>query len=179
MSDANYTYNPLPESSETVVTERRELASRGSRLGAAMLDSLAFGVCYIPMLVLIPLGTNAFDGDGFGTGGVVSIIVIALAGLLFIGMAIVQLVFMYKRSQSIGKRLLGLIVCDRDTGLRASPGKNIGMRTMLNGVISSVPYLGSVYGLVDALFIFGEEKRCLHDLLANTIVARARASDFD
>jgi uncharacterized RDD family membrane protein YckC len=33
-----------------------------------------------------------------------------------------------------------------------------------------IPVIGPLFGLVNVLFIFGEERRCLHDLAANTIV---------
>jgi len=39
----------------------------------------------------------------------------------------------------------------------------------VNSLISIVP----LYGLVDALFIFGESRQCLHDRLADTFVINA------
>jgi len=37
-------------------------------------------------------------------------------------------------------------------------------------LVSQVPQVGGLIGLVDILFIFGKERRCLHDLLAGTRV---------
>jgi uncharacterized RDD family membrane protein YckC len=45
---------------------------------------------------------------------------------------------------------------------------NVLLRGVVNGLLSIIP----LYGLVDALFIFREDKRCLHDLIAGTIVVR-------
>ena len=41
---------------------------------------------------------------------------------------------------------------------------------MLGWVIASVPLVGSLYALVDALLIFRSSRKCLHDTIADTIV---------
>jgi hypothetical protein len=54
-----------------------------------------------------------------------------------------------------------------------NPGFNrvIVMRGIVNGILSNIPF----YVLVDVLFIFGSEQRCLHDLIAKTKVVQAGA----
>jgi hypothetical protein len=37
-------------------------------------------------------------------------------------------------------------------------------------LIGMIPYVGWIFSLADPLFIFGESRRCLHDMLADTIV---------
>ena len=49
-------------------------------------------------------------------------------------------------------------------------GSTIGMRYLLNGVLGQIP----LYSFIDALFIFGKEKRCIHDYLARTVVIAYR-----
>ncbi|MEA2700447.1 MAG: hypothetical protein QOI66_4718, partial [Myxococcales bacterium] len=44
------------------------------------------------------------------------------------------------------------------------------LRGVVNGIISAIPYLGGLYALVDALFIFRDDRRCIHDLIAGTRV---------
>jgi uncharacterized RDD family membrane protein YckC len=70
--------------------------------------------------------------------------------------------------QSIAKRMLGIKVVRAD-GSPIKIGRLFWMRNFLNTLISFIP----LYGLVDALFIFGESRQCLHDKLADTIVVRA------
>ncbi len=40
----------------------------------------------------------------------------------------------------------------------------------LNGLISAIPCIGSIYAIVDICFILREDRRCVHDLLAQTCV---------
>lgn len=44
------------------------------------------------------------------------------------------------------------------------------LRSFVNGLIGAIPCIGSIYALVDIVFIFREDRRCLHDLLASTVV---------
>ena len=36
-----------------------------------------------------------------------------------------------------------------------------------------VPFIGGFYSIIDSLMIFGEQRRCIHDYIADTIVIRA------
>ncbi|WP_375743638.1 RDD family protein [Corallococcus interemptor] len=69
---------------------------------------------------------------------------------------------------SLGKRLLGIRVVRRD-GLPAEVWR-IALRNALPMALCS--YCGW-FGLVDALFIVGEDRRCLHDWVAGTRVVKA------
>ena len=46
---------------------------------------------------------------------------------------------------------------------------NVLLRTVLNWIIALVPF----YALVDVLFIFRNDQRCIHDLIAGTKVIKA------
>ncbi|MGW5266135.1 RDD family protein [Microbispora sp. NPDC004025] len=79
--------------------------------------------------------------------------------------------------QTPGKRLYRLKVVAAATG--ATPAhRQVGIRTLVHPLLSSAaPYLGPVLYLVDALWIFGDPgRRCLHDVIAGTVVVDVPAS---
>ncbi len=84
--------------------------------------------------------------------------------------AIVQIVLISIRGQSLGKMMLGIqIVRYVD---EENPGflRAIVLRAFVPGLIGSIPYIGMLFSLLDALFIFRADKRCLHDHIADTKV---------
>jgi uncharacterized RDD family membrane protein YckC len=75
------------------------------------------------------------------------------------------------RGQTVGKMALGLRIV-RPDGTPASAGRVIGLRYVLPYVLTPFTMLAAVYGIVDALMIFRANRRCLHDLIADTIVVK-------
>jgi uncharacterized RDD family membrane protein YckC len=68
----------------------------------------------------------------------------------------------------MGKRLLEIRVV-RSDGAQASLGRIFLLRNVVNGLLGFIP----LYALVDVLFIFSEQRQCIHDRLADTIVVKA------
>jgi uncharacterized RDD family membrane protein YckC len=174
---ANNNYAP-PKSTVADITssdESAEKATRGARFGASFIDGLLFGLPFLPSyLAAIPTvmhqgrpGMPAMWGAVAATGGR---FYFALIAVLCIGAVTAALV--YKNGQTIGKKLLNIKVVRKD-GSRASFGRIFGLRYLLNSLIGFIPLLGGLYALVDVLFIFGAEKRCCHDYIADTIVVQA------
>ena len=134
------------------------LAERGTRLAAAIVDSIVFmGMVYVPLILSFLTHSDVMPAVGLG-------------GAL-IGFAVwVWLSIRYMRSngQSIGKKLLSIKVV-RSDGSPVSLGRLIWLRNVVNWLISIIP----LYGIIDSLFIFGDSRQCLHDKLADTIVVKA------
>ena len=124
------------------------LASRGSRLLAAIVDSAAFLVVWlIAFLVKEP----------------------ALFFIGLIGLAAYQMYLLSAQGQTIGKNIMSIKIVKCDTGDNGGFVTNVLLRGILNAIISFVP----LYSLVDILFIFRDDRRCIHDLIANTRVVEA------
>ena len=95
---------------------------------------------------------------------------VALAVLGGLALIATQIYLLVTRSQTIGKYFLKTQIVDFNTGVRSDFVQCFLIRSLLNGVIGAVPCLGAIYGIVDICFIFREDKRCIHDLMAKTCV---------
>jgi uncharacterized RDD family membrane protein YckC len=143
-----------------------EPAGRGTRLVAAILDGIIMVVMiYLPMVV--GLGVNAAQSHGSPhvhispIGGL-----LAMAGL--IAWIWLTVLFVSRNGQSIAKKMMGIKVV-RSDGSPASLGRIFWLRNVVNTLLGILP----LYGLVDALLIFGDARQCVHDKIADTIVIKA------
>jgi uncharacterized RDD family membrane protein YckC len=168
-------YSPPKANLEGGVALPGELAaaSAGSRLGAVFVDGLLFLpagiVAGIIAFVMRPPTGQPSPAPGMGAivGGV-------LAGLYVLALAIVQIVMLSTRGQTIGKRAMKVRVVKLDG---SAPGfvHAVLLRVIVNALPSAIPLIGSLYGLIDILFIFRADRRCIHDLIAGTRVVIANA----
>jgi uncharacterized RDD family membrane protein YckC len=144
-----------------------EPASRGIRLGAAMLDTVIILVLMLPILIAAEFNPLALmDPSAFTSiSGLVT--VIGTTGLL-----IVTIVLVHRNGQTVGKKLLAIKVV-RSDGSRASLRRIFLLRNLVNAIPSAIPLVGNFYGLLDHVFIFGDKRQCLHDKIADTIVVNA------
>ena len=147
-----------------------ERASRGTRLGAAMLDTLIVFALFLP--VLISIGFNPAAWASVAAIENISGPPFFISCLLAVGWIVMTVVLVKRNSQTIGKKLLGIKVV-RSDGSHASLGRIFWLRNVVNTIPSFIPIVGNVYGLVDSLMIFTEKQQCLHDKIADTIVIRA------
>lgn len=126
-----------------------ELASRGTRLGAALIDGLIGAVPYA--LVVMETLPSAVRYLG----------VAALAALV-----VYQIHSVGTRGQTIGKRLLSIRVVLKDTDRNGGFVVNVLKRGLITGLLNFIPG----FFLVDSLFIFREDRRCVHDFIGGTSV---------
>jgi uncharacterized RDD family membrane protein YckC len=75
--------------------------------------------------------------------------------------------------QTIGKKIVGIRIVDLDNNVPAL-AKILGLRYLPTRAAALIPIMGSIYSLVDALFIFFPNRRCLHDLIAGTKVVKVK-----
>ncbi len=138
------------------------LASRGSRLSAAIIDGLAAFVAFLPGMGAL-MSANSESGAGAG------LIVMALA---LLGLGGYQLYLLTTQGQTIGKKMMSIRIVRYDDGDLPGFVKAVLMRSMVPSMIGQfIPF----FGLVDVLWIFGSEQRCVHDLIAGTKVVDANS----
>jgi uncharacterized RDD family membrane protein YckC len=145
--------------------ETSELAGRGIRLGAYVLDSVIASALIILPFALV--GGFSAPLDASGEAQIAPSALIA-GSLGFIVWAAITIRYVVRNGQSIAKKLLGIKVVRTD-GSKASLGRIFWLRNVVNAVLGMIPF----YGLIDALVIFSESRQCIHDKLADTIVVMA------
>lgn len=144
-------------------------ASRGKRLGAAVLDGFTGLIWLLPMFWGVAMRGRVGSGlkPGAGMTGL-----IALGFVLLAGVMIINGVLLYRRGQTIGKRVFDIAILRTD-GTRAALTRVVFLRALPIKMVLRLPFFSLLFWplwLVDALMIFRDDRRCLHDLIADTIV---------
>jgi uncharacterized RDD family membrane protein YckC len=108
-------------------------------------------------------------GNWEGAFSPVGAILCGIGALVYIA---ITAYLVYKNGQTMGKKIVGIKVVRSDRS-RASVARIFWLRNFVNGLPGAIPYVGNLYQLVDALFIFGESRQCIHDKIADTVVVKA------
>lgn len=132
------------------------VASRGARFFGAVLDTLVMMVLISPAVFLSDF---ARDTSQFYLYALVP-------WLIYVA---VQWTLIATSGQSIGKKLVGTKIVKLD-GSDCGFVHGVILRSWIMTALNAIPVLGNLIALFDALWIFGHESRCLHDLIAGTRV---------
>jgi uncharacterized RDD family membrane protein YckC len=143
-----------------------ELATRGQRLGAALLDSLIGLVFGVPLMYTA--GFFDYMGRGQKPPFGLTLLLTAAGFVIFV---LVHGYFLKRDGQTIGKKLVGTRIATLDDGI-PSFSKLIGARYFPVTCIALIPTVGQFLSMVDSLFVFRSDRRCVHDLIAGTKVVK-------
>ena len=154
-----------PESDLTIdETLNMEKADRGTRLGAVIIDSIVMIFLVVPIILFSEIFTSGIYFDGYLSE--------VLSGLLgIVVFALINYKLLVTNGQTIGKKALNIRIIDEQTG-KLARGYSLLKRYGFYFFVVYIPFVGWIISLVNALFIFGDEKKCIHDKLANTIVVK-------
>lgn len=166
MQDSNPYAAPNAVVGDAQGTEQ-QLAGRGMRLVAFIIDTLILAVLLIPVMLVGGIFAMVMSGEepGFGTT-----LMIGVAS--FVLFVIVQGYPLSATGQTWGKKALGMKIVDL-AGNKPEFGKLLALRYLTTQVIGMIPFIGFIYWLVNVLFIFGDDRRCIHDKIAGTRVVMA------
>jgi uncharacterized RDD family membrane protein YckC len=146
------------------------LAGRWTRFVASFVDSF-IGMCYgFPILYLLGFWRYLAAGQEPPFA-----LTIALAALSFVCFLVIHGYFLKTKGQTIGKLLTGIRIADLDGNLPEF-SKVVLLRYLPVSLVALVPVVGPYLSLVDVVFIFGSERRCIHDMLAGTKVVKMKKS---
>jgi uncharacterized RDD family membrane protein YckC len=144
----------------------QQLANRWKRLGGALLDGLIMMVIIFPVMMIFGIFQHA-SGQGISFGQRIFSSILGLA--VFLGL---NGYFLAKNGQTIGKKIVKTRIVNLD-GELCPFAKMFLLRYLVVWVIAQIPFIGGIFCLVDALVIFGKDKRCIHDYIAGTKVVDA------
>lgn len=92
-----------------------------------------------------------------------------IIAVIVLAVFIVQAFFLTRDGQTLGKKAMAIRIVLQETGKNGGFSTNVLLRTIVNGILSAIPF----YALIDILFIFRDDRRCVHDMLAGTVVVKA------
>ena len=169
MADFNPYQTPNAHVEDIADIENMELAGRGARLGAAIIDGII--ILLIAWLMWYVFAPGMFSK--MIAGHKPSFLLSLMVGLstLVVWIAI-NFSLLARNGQTVGKKMLGIKIARADN-TACSVWRIAGRRFLIPGLIGQIPIAGLFFGFADILFIFRESRRCVHDLIADTIVIQA------
>lgn len=183
---------PLPPPIPTMRVEvrvREGMATRGQRLAARIIDWIAL---VVPLMIMFSVvidenmvkEVQAHPNDQkllveqlqkrieqLQTAQDPIILTTSWVVLIFM---LVNFVMLGLRGQTLGKLLIGIHIVRAADGSRAGFLKAVVLREVVFFVIGSIQFIGPVLSLGNILMIFRKDRRCLHDLVAETVVTVRR-----
>lgn len=145
------------------------LASRWARLGAAIVDIVILMVIMIPVLSLTGGLSFPSNTNSPGTTNIYDIGMALLGNVIYI---MINYNLLTSHGQTIGKKLLNIRIVALD-GRHADLKEHLIPRFAFDLLLPMIPSVGELLALIDVLFIFRADKRCLHDLFGKTKVVKA------
>lgn len=137
------------------------LAKRGHRFWGALIDGVLQILITIPLFWYVGL-------EAFAEPSLPLVIGSALYGLA--GYVALHGYLLHRYGQTIGKAEFGMRI-EHVNGQQAGLKHVLLLRHLPMMGLTFIPMIGNlIVGLVNPLMIFGREKRCLHDRIAQTRV---------
>ena len=152
-------YNPPPQLSQEPEIAISNDASLGKRLLAQIVNGFLFWVIFFSVFYFTGDNPSPTIAQKYGH-------ILLFSWLVYF---ICQAVLLSLYGQSIGKKLLGIKIVQNSTLQNGGFINNVLLRVGLNSLLIAIPF----YALIDILCIFRQDHRCLHDLIAGTVVVEA------
>jgi len=149
----------------------QELASRWQRLCGSLIDALVGVAVVFPAMWFSGVLQQLYRGEVMSLAQ--RIVWFAFGTVVFI---VIQGHLLGKHGQTIGKRMVGTRIVSCEDGRILPFWTVFPLRYLSVSLVSQIPVAGQWLSLIDVLFIFRKDKRCIHDLIAGTKVVKANKS---
>jgi uncharacterized RDD family membrane protein YckC len=159
-----------PKSVElTAQTNEPELATRGSRFLAALVDGIVQGIVFFPIILIAFGGWTGYVNTAADAS---FLFMIGLQVASFLVFLLIHGYFLAKSGQTIGKKVLKIKIVRAD-GSAVDFQRLVLFRYLPLYFVAGIPVVGGLLYLVSILLIFRASHQCLHDNIADTIVVNA------
>jgi len=150
------------------------LATRAKRFLGSLIDA---AVVAIPIVIIVIAAMIAAIRAGQIDPEQITLVQQTVIGVVFfiaywLLFLLLNGYILFTRGQTIGKVLMSTRIVNL-SGNIPSFGKLVVLRYLIPGFAMEIPCIGTVFWLIDCLFIFGQERRCVHDYIAGTKVINA------
>jgi uncharacterized RDD family membrane protein YckC len=142
------------------------LASLGSRFGAAFIDGIIMMIVAMVPLILFFGGWSAYVVKA-AAAGVMFKVSLAIFG--FLVYVVVNSYFLAANGQTVGKKLVGIKIVRTDGSTPPLPHILLRRQGPIS-LIQMIPFVGPLLGLIDVVMIFRGSRQCVHDQIADTCV---------
>ncbi len=143
------------------------IAKRSDRFLGALIDAILGGIVMVPFFFI----TGFFDKIMSGSTTIFDTAILAVGGVVIY--ALLHGYLLANEGQTIGKKIIGTRIVSIETHEILPLGEILALRYLPTVLANSIPLIGPFLSLADALFIFRSDKRCIHDIIAKTIVVDA------
>lgn len=144
------------------------LASLGERVVASFIDAFIISIPLIIILICLYKTTDIVELQR-------NISFSFLLTTFTIGQCVYVLFngkLLLRYGQTIGKQLMKIKIVDIENNLPKFH-RSYGFRYFIPHLIYSIPFAGKLLSLIDLLFIYRKDRRCIHDHIAGTKVIKA------
>lgn len=156
------------------------LASRESRVAAAILDYVIVAAPWFVQATMDNMDAALLVPSvpfGRGVNTIVAAVriheqgtvLLILTFWIWLVLLSVQVVLLARSGQTLGKKAVGIKVVNIASGINGGFVQNVLLREGTRRILELIPPVG----LIDDLFIFRDDKRCIRDLVAGTHVVDA------
>ena len=142
------------------------LAGRGRRLVATLIDMLL--VPALTALLIMITGVMEHAEAYRNAMWVLYSFLLAVVSYL-----ILNGYWLFTRGQTVGKRVMGVAIVSTGTGERAPFWKLVCIRALFFPLLFVLISPLGLLAIIDQGFVFRNNRRCVHDLVAGTSVVRA------
>ncbi len=156
---------PQAELAHTIdISGGLKLAGRFTRLAAAIVDAVIGMAIGFSLMYVFGAWDYLMRREEVPFG-----VLLTLSALGFVGFLLVHGYLLMKNGQTVGKKLAGIRIADLN-GRVPEFSTLVVWRYLPISVVALIPVLGRFLPLLDVLFIFRDDRRCIHDLIAGTQV---------